>query len=660
VIAGSGALARALREQLVDVVFVHGERAHLAAAGAAWRAGRAVIVRRFAAGEAPEVGRAARATLSRAATAALCTWPEQAAALQAGLPAGAGLAAVGTADVGVEGRRRATARARAARAPLRRVVCVHARAVRVRTASVLRTVAMLAPRHPELRVALVGPRRGRRGAAAARGGRGGEPGGVAPRRRRRARGLLAEADLAWVVADGDDGAFGVLDALAAGVPVVASAAATRRATSPTHRRRARRRRRRARARPPRGRSCWRATPTAQSMGAAGAARVARTHTEVAMLEGFARWRPTARARRPALGVRPRRFLSLALGHARAPPRHSPSPRPVTPAPASPLAPRPAVDAPPPAASEAPPAHRAPTLAHRLEFAALRGAIGGLGALSWSAATASAPGSGARLRAARRPARRRRAAGRRRLPEFGAARVREVARASYESLGAPPSRRRWCRGSVERASSSCSSASRAGICSRRRARADVVRSSSPDTSATGSSAARTSPRAASRSTASCASRRTRSFDRFLTDTRQRMGVEVVWDGHAVRRTPRSLRENRVVGMISDQGALGLASTWVPFFGRPAKTPRGPAVFALRMGVPILFAAALRLPNGRFRLVVEPVPFEQTGDRNRDVEVIVAAYTQSLERWVRAHPEQYFWQHRRWKHQPPDTPPHLREP
>jgi len=40
--------------------------------------------------------------------------------------------------------------------------------------------------------------------------------------------------------------------------------------------------------------------------------------------------------------------------------------------------------------------------------------------------------------------------------------------------------------------------------------------------------------------------------------------------------------------------------------------------------------------------------------------VLRYTQVLEQLVRAHPEQYFWQHRRWKGQPSDTPAHLREP
>ena len=43
--------------------------------------------------------------------------------------------------------------------------------------------------------------------------------------------------------------------------------------------------------------------------------------------------------------------------------------------------------------------------------------------------------------------------------------------------------------------------------------------------------------------------------------------------------------------------------------------------------------------------------ETGDRERDIEAVVRRYTGILERWVRAYPEQYFWHHRRWKHQPP---------
>jgi Kdo2-lipid IVA lauroyltransferase/acyltransferase len=151
-----------------------------------------------------------------------------------------------------------------------------------------------------------------------------------------------------------------------------------------------------------------------------------------------------------------------------------------------------------------------------------------------------------------------------------------------------------------------------------------------------------------------------FDRYLTRTRQQIGMTVVHDEEAVRRVPRSLRSGRAVAFLVDQGAVGLASTWVSFFGRYAKTPRGPAVFALRLEAPIVFGAAVRRPSGRYHLTFEPIDVTPTGEREADVDRIVADYTATLERWIRRTPEQYFWHHRRWKHQRPGTPPELGDP
>ena len=151
-----------------------------------------------------------------------------------------------------------------------------------------------------------------------------------------------------------------------------------------------------------------------------------------------------------------------------------------------------------------------------------------------------------------------------------------------------------------------------------------------------------------------------FDAYLNQARTDVGMTVVYDDEAVRRIPRAMKQGRLVGLVADQGVMGLASTFVPFFGRPAKTPRGPAVFALRYKVPILFISALLQPSGKYRLFVEEIPAVDTGDRDADVDATVARFTASLERMVRRYPEQYFWHHRRWKRQPPDTPPELREP
>jgi KDO2-lipid IV(A) lauroyltransferase len=151
-----------------------------------------------------------------------------------------------------------------------------------------------------------------------------------------------------------------------------------------------------------------------------------------------------------------------------------------------------------------------------------------------------------------------------------------------------------------------------------------------------------------------------FDGYLNRTRARLGMRVVYDSDAVRAIPRAIRDGRVVGLVADQGVLGLASTYVPFFGRPAKTPRGPAVFAIRFNVPIIFCAAILQPSGRYRFTAQVIPVSDTGMRDADIDETVRRFTQTLERVVRRYPEQYFWHHRRWKRQPADTPPELRDP
>lgn len=144
-----------------------------------------------------------------------------------------------------------------------------------------------------------------------------------------------------------------------------------------------------------------------------------------------------------------------------------------------------------------------------------------------------------------------------------------------------------------------------------------------------------------------------FEEFTNRSRRRLGWNTIWDGEATRGIPRAIRDGHVVPLLADQGVMGLSSIWVPFFGRLARTPQGPAVFALRLGAPCVVCVVARQPGGRYRLFVEPVQIIDTGNRERDVETIVAAYTRQFEAWVRKYPDQYLWQHRRWRHRPDGT-------
>jgi Kdo2-lipid IVA lauroyltransferase/acyltransferase len=308
-----------------------------------------------------------------------------------------------------------------------------------------------------------------------------------------------------------------------------------------------------------------------------------------------------------------------------------------------------------------PPTKPPTLSHRAEYYAMRGVFAALGALPWESAASIGAGIGA---AGYRPLGIRRGVVERQIaaafPGIPRDRVLEIARASYEHLG---------RSAVETAL--LPSLGREGVLglfdapdnwealerAREQGRGVII-----VTGHLGNWELAGSYVAARGVPLDVIVRRMGNplFDRFLNETRERIGMRVVYDQEAVRRTPRALREGSAVAFLADQGVLGLASTFVPFFGRPAKTPRGPAVFALRFKAPVVFACALRKPDGRFVMHFEDVPVQDTGDRDTDVDAIVATYTQTLERWVRKAPEQYFWQHRRWRRQPPGTPRELAEP
>lgn len=145
---------------------------------------------------------------------------------------------------------------------------------------------------------------------------------------------------------------------------------------------------------------------------------------------------------------------------------------------------------------------------------------------------------------------------------------------------------------------------------------------------------------------------RLVDDRLQQLRRNLGIETIYQSDAPSRVPRILRANGVVGIVGDQDARR-TGIFVPFFGRPASTHRGPALFAMRLGAPVMSCVARRLPGPdlMYEVVGEHVDVQRTGNLDADIQTLTAAVALRLETQVRSAPEQYFWFHRRWKTRPP---------
>jgi len=140
------------------------------------------------------------------------------------------------------------------------------------------------------------------------------------------------------------------------------------------------------------------------------------------------------------------------------------------------------------------------------------------------------------------------------------------------------------------------------------------------------------------------RLTRLIDRF----RASGGVRNVWRGQpgAAVALLRALRKGELLAMLIDQDT-NVQNVFVPFFGRPAATPRAAADLVLRTGAAALVCLIHKREDGTYRASSEELEVPHTGDPERDVVELTARFTARIEAAIRAHPEQWVWMHQRWK-------------
>ena len=136
-----------------------------------------------------------------------------------------------------------------------------------------------------------------------------------------------------------------------------------------------------------------------------------------------------------------------------------------------------------------------------------------------------------------------------------------------------------------------------------------------------------------------------LDRMIARFRGEGGELIPKGPLAARRAIDARRRGTHLSLLADQKMNdGIP---VPFFGRPAMTAPALAVLALRFDCDVLPARVERLDGAHFRLTVfPPLPLPRTGKPHADAAALMACVNGTLEAWIRDHPEQWLWVHRRW--------------
>jgi KDO2-lipid IV(A) lauroyltransferase len=127
-----------------------------------------------------------------------------------------------------------------------------------------------------------------------------------------------------------------------------------------------------------------------------------------------------------------------------------------------------------------------------------------------------------------------------------------------------------------------------------------------------------------------------LDELIQREREAKGLKLIPLELAPRRALRVLRSKEILALLVDKPTPE-DGVVVHFFGGHIAIPAGAAFLALRTGASIVPCCVFRTGGGRFVAEVAS-PINPTG--YADVEALTQAMVDTLEVWVRRHPEQWY--------------------
>jgi len=139
-----------------------------------------------------------------------------------------------------------------------------------------------------------------------------------------------------------------------------------------------------------------------------------------------------------------------------------------------------------------------------------------------------------------------------------------------------------------------------------------------------------------------------IDSAITALRRRGGNTTVEMEQAARPLIQALQHNQPVALLIDQAADPQKDVRIPLFGRDAVVFEAPAALALRFETPLVFAVPVRNPDGTYTVTLTEIKTDDLTSSKEDILELTKRHTAFLEQAIKEYPEQWTWQHNRWKY------------
>jgi Kdo2-lipid IVA lauroyltransferase/acyltransferase len=135
--------------------------------------------------------------------------------------------------------------------------------------------------------------------------------------------------------------------------------------------------------------------------------------------------------------------------------------------------------------------------------------------------------------------------------------------------------------------------------------------------------------------------------FIERVRKKYGNRLIYKRGALKPILHALKNNEIVGILMDQAVKRDEGFVMDFLGIGAWTMKMPALIARKTGAAVLPVFIHRTEKGH-KITINPA-VELSTQQDRDAAVVedTKRFSWYIEEYIRQHPTEWLWIHRRWK-------------
>ncbi len=140
---------------------------------------------------------------------------------------------------------------------------------------------------------------------------------------------------------------------------------------------------------------------------------------------------------------------------------------------------------------------------------------------------------------------------------------------------------------------------------------------------------------------------KAIDRLLIKLRSRFGAILIPATKFRSQFHKYAKQTYALGFIADQSAGHPGQAfWAPFFNKLTPFVKGPEKGAQSLNCSVVFCSFYKLKRGYYKMEFSLLT---TTPREMKEGEITKRFIVYLEDYIREHPSNYLWSHRRWKRQ-----------